>query len=140
MWQWLASGSNLPASSENSLYKHCAKIRKILGNLRGWRKPSARGNPSSTAKRPAFGGPLSPAIANGLEQADDLTLSIDVDCVGGRHLRQARHRHDLTADRHHEFGTSGQANLTDGDREPRRRALGIRIGRERVLCLGDADR
>jgi hypothetical protein len=57
MWQWLAcaywlikdfdfsswfgsefdateAGKNLPESSENSLYKHHAKMPKILGNLR----------------------------------------------------------------------------------------------------------
>jgi hypothetical protein len=30
----LKAGSNLPESCENSLYKHHAKMRKILGNLR----------------------------------------------------------------------------------------------------------
>jgi len=28
------AGSNLPETSENSLYKHHAKVQKILGNLR----------------------------------------------------------------------------------------------------------
>src|SRR6478736_4123028 len=39
-----------------------------------------------------------------LKQSDDLALRVDVDRIGRRHLGQAGHGHDLTADRHHEFG------------------------------------
>src|SRR6185437_16850154 len=75
----------------------------------------------------------------GSEQADDLAI-LDVDGVGRRRFRQTRHGHDLTADRHDEFGAGREAHLADRDRETGRRALGVGVGRERVLRLGDADR
>ena len=57
-----------------------------------------------------------------------------------RHPGQARHGHDLSADRHHELGTGGEPHLAHRDDVVRRRALGIGVGREAVLGLGDADR
>ena len=71
---------------------------------------------------------------------DDLALGADVDRVGRRHLRQARHGHDLTADRHDELGAGREPHLAHRNREAGRRALGVRVGRERILRLGDADR
>jgi hypothetical protein len=43
------AGSNLPETSENSLYKHHAKVQKILGNL-----PAAA--PAKMAKGPLLTG------------------------------------------------------------------------------------
>ena len=48
------------------------------------------------------------------EQPDDLAVRADVDRIGGRHLRQARHGHDLTADHHHELGAGGEPHLAHG--------------------------
>ena len=44
-----------------------------------------------------------------LEQAHDLAVGADVDGVGRRHLGQARHGHDLAADRDDELGAGGRA-------------------------------
>ena len=50
-----------------------------------------------------------------LEQPDDLAVGADVDRIGRRHLRQARHGHDLTADRHDELGAGGEPHFAHRD-------------------------
>ena len=40
-----------------------------------------------------------------LEQPNDLPVRTDIDTVGGRHLGQAGHGHDVAAHRHHELRT-----------------------------------
>src|SRR5258708_35658691 len=47
-----------------------------------------------------------------LEQPDDLSVVVHVDRAGRRDLGQARHRHDVAADHHHEFRASGEAHLS----------------------------
>src|ERR1700704_681656 len=51
----------------------------------------------------------------GLEQPDNPPVRADVDRVGGRHLRQTRHGHDLTADRHDELGAGREPHLAHID-------------------------
>ena len=62
------------------------------------------------------------------EQPHDLSIRIDVDGVRCRHLGQAWHGHDVTADRDHELGTGGEANLAHRDHVIDGRALEVRIG------------
>src|SRR5688572_20795945 len=73
----------------------------------------------------------------GSEQADHLAVN-QVDLVGGRNLRQARHGHDVTADHHDELGTGSQAHLADVDYVVGRRAARGGVGREGGLGLGHA--
>src|SRR3546814_3059511 len=47
------------------------------------------------------------------EQALDEAVVVELDAVRRGHARQARHGHDLAADRHHEAGTGRQAHLAD---------------------------
>jgi hypothetical protein len=72
--------------------------------------PNFRSNVASP-ERPTRDGHLMMGFAGttvlyGSEQPDDLSVRTDIDAVGGRDLGQARHGHDLTADRHHELGPS----------------------------------
>ncbi len=66
-------------------------------------------------------------------------MLVHVNRVRRRHFRQARHGHDLTADRHDEFRAGREPHFANRNVEAGGRALGVRIGRERVLRLGDAD-
>src|SRR5262245_38654866 len=70
-----------------------------------------------------------PLKADASEQADDLAV-LDVDGVRGGDFWQARHGHDLTADRHHELGARREPHLAHRDAEAGGRALRIRVGRE----------
>jgi toxin FitB len=45
------------------------------------------------------------------EQPLDLAILPQMDRLCGRDARQARHRHDVAADRHHEAGAGGQTDL-----------------------------
>src|SRR5499427_9878740 len=42
-------------------------------------------------------------MKSALKQARDLAVRADIDRVGGRHLREPGHRHDVTADRDNEL-------------------------------------
>jgi hypothetical protein len=64
----------------------------------------------------------------GLEQPDNLPLRVDVNRVGRRNLRQTRHGHDLSADRHDELGARGKAHLAHRDGMVDGSSLKIRIG------------
>src|SRR6185312_4975595 len=75
-----------------------------------------------------------------LEQPYDLAARIDVDRVGGRHLRQARHRHDVPADHYDELGPGCQAHFPDVHHVVRGSTAQLRIGGERVLRLRYAHR
>src|SRR4051812_16673580 len=74
------------------------------------------------------------------EQPDDLPVSTNIDRVRSRNAREARHRHDLPAHRHHELGPGGKPHLAYIDDMIGRRALEVAIGGEAVLRLGNADR
>src|SRR5688572_20424136 len=74
------------------------------------------------------------------EQSRNPAVSRHRDLVRGRHLGQARHGHDLTADGDKELGTRRQPYLADRHDVVGRRTLEVGIGREAVLGLGDADR
>src|SRR5574339_645241 len=75
-----------------------------------------------------------------LEEADDLAVFIKIDTRGRRHLRQSRHRHDVAAEHDDELRAGGESHLADIDGVPEWRAAQLRIGREGILRLGDADR
>src|SRR6185437_3790405 len=75
-----------------------------------------------------------------LKQPYDLATRVDVDRVGCRHLRQARHGHDVAADHDDELGTGGQADFADVHYVVRGRTAKLRVGGEGVLRLRDADR
>src|SRR6266849_8657382 len=75
-----------------------------------------------------------------LEQPHDASVGADVDRVGRRHLGQAVHGHDVTADRDNELRAGRQPDLAHRHDVIAGRALGVGIGREAELGLGDADR
>src|SRR5262245_35178418 len=114
-------------SQETAIVDH-PKKQKILGNLH------------ANGEGLAFGKPFGSREQADLEQADDLALRVDVDRVGGRHLWKARHGHDLAADRHNELRASRETHFSHIDRVIGWRSLGVGIGRERILGLGNANR
>ena len=73
------------------------------------------------------------------EQARDLAIDVDVHILGGRMLRQARHRQDVARQRDDEAGAGADAELLDCDAETGRASDFRRIVRQRILRLGDAD-
>src|SRR5262249_54444695 len=77
---------------------------------------------------------------SGLKQANNAAVRGKLDIVGRRHPGEARHGHDVPADHHHELGAGGEPHLADRDGKAPRGALGVGIGGEAVLSLGDADR
>src|SRR5262245_14267501 len=73
------------------------------------------------------------------EQPDDLPVD-QVDLHRRRHLGQARHGHDVAADHHDELGACRETHFAYVDDVVRGRRAQLRVGRERVLGLGDAHR
>src|SRR5579883_3059586 len=107
------------------------------------RRPSSSFSMPTRIASSGFGAVKPVALArppSGSEEAGDLAVPGDLDMVGGGNARQARHRQDLAADGHHEFGAGRKAQLAHRNDVPRGRTLLVRIGREAVLRLGDADR
>src|SRR6187549_3134528 len=68
----------------------------------------------------------------GSEQPFDLPV-LEPDVLGARHLGQARHGHDLAADRDDEPRACGQPHLAHRHRVVGRRAELRRVGGKRVL-------
>src|SRR6185312_13748836 len=98
---------------------------------------------SSPPKPPFFAAPAHTVPAGAtrrLKQPDDLAARVDIDRVGGRHLRQARHGHDVPADHDDELGTCSQAHFPDVHHVVRGRAAQLRVRREGVLRLRYTDR
>ena len=84
-----------------------------LGQGLGRRTIAAARRTASTSAWPsAIPAGIRPFVFS--EQADDLALGVDVDGVCRRHPGQARHGHDLTADRHDELGTGREPDLAHG--------------------------
>src|SRR5450759_46133 len=83
----------------------CSPLRVSTGT-------GSYGKPVSSSMSATFIGLGAPRE---LEQPDDLPIGADVDRVGRRHFRQARHGHDLAADRHHELGAGRQPHLAHVD-------------------------
>jgi hypothetical protein len=52
-------------------------------------------------------------FAHQLEQPNHLAGLVDIDGVGRRHLRQARHGHDVAADHDNELGAGGEPDFAD---------------------------
>src|SRR5215831_6212077 len=127
-----------PATSTNSLSPPIRRAKPPasttpMTSLRDIETHASMSFPAICRKRQTMG----PAIAS--EQSHDLAIRPDVDRIRGRHFGQARHGHDLAADRHHEFGARRKPDLAHIDDVIGRRALGVGIGREAVLGLRDAD-
>src|SRR6266436_6323571 len=103
-------------------------------------KAGIHGPDSSASKGwiPAFAGMTAGLMQS--EQPGDSSVFADRDVVRRRDARQAGHRHDLAADDDDELGASREAHLADRDDVVARRALGVGVGREAELRLGDAYR
>src|SRR6266404_9378047 len=74
----------------------CGGARSLHALAPGMAKGVTRAEPHPVTLR----GPT----ANCSEQSDYPPLLVDVDRVGGRHLGQPGHRHDVAADHHDELG------------------------------------
>src|SRR5258706_4685413 len=75
-----------------------------------------------------------------LEQPNNLPVVIKVDRASRRHLREARHGHDVAADHHDELRPGSEPHFANVHDVPGRRAAQQRVGRERALRLLHADR
>ena len=71
-----------------------------------------------------------------LKQASDDAVFVDVDPLGGGHLRQTRHRHDVARQRDDEARARRDLDIADRHGEVLGRAELRRVIREAVLCLG----
>src|SRR5690606_41060546 len=58
-----------------------------------------------------------------LEEADDVAVLVEADLVGGGHLGQSRHGHDLAGDDDDELGAGSEPHLAHRDNVAARRAL-----------------
>ena len=64
----------------------------------------------------------------------------DIDMFCLRHLGKARHTQDFARNRHNHFGTKVDDNILDMEFKIVYRPINLRIGREGLLCLGNANR
>jgi hypothetical protein len=74
------------------------------------------------------------------EDAVDLAVGEEADLLGGGDLGQSGHAHDVAGQGDNEAGSGGEAQLADREGVAGGRALGVGVGAEAVLGLGDADR
>ena len=77
--------------------------------------------------------------ASRLEQADGVAVRADVDVQRGGLRAEARHLHDVAAQRDEPAGARVGADVADVDLEALRRAEELRVGGQRQLRLGHAD-
>ena len=71
------------------------------------------------------------------KQPDDRSVLIHVDLLGGRMLRQPRHRHDGTGQSDHKARACRNPQFPDGHAEAARHTAFFRIVGKTVLCFGD---
>src|SRR5687768_12815881 len=72
--------------------------------------PRNEKGPGPPPARAPFKGSM---LVESLEEAFDLALLVEPDEVGRRSLGQARHAHDVTADRDDELGTGREDHVLD---------------------------
>src|SRR6185437_9510426 len=75
-----------------------------------------------------------------LEEPNRPAVFVDVDVEASRRLAEARHLHDVPAERGQEAGARVRADVAHRDAEAGRRVHEPRVGRQRQVRLGHADR